>query len=149
MWTFSWLRQHKLVLTGISKKGVTFSSVQPTTSTKWVLLTIYRHCFYISFWVTRIMHVINTCKWNINLNTSKVGIQNKKYIYINNFDKNGKIRTNWYGHIFFIVHVLTCTNYENHIFCYNFSCVNVCEIRICHILHLFIRYTMSHFLYWK
>ena len=30
---------------------------------------------------------------------------------------------------------------KNHVFCYNFSCVNICEIRICHLLHLFIRYT--------
>ena len=28
---------------------------------------------------------------------------------------------------------------KNHIFCYNFSCVNVCEIGIRHLLHLFIR----------
>ena len=38
---------------------------------------------------------------------------------------------------------------KNHVFCYNFSCMNVCELRICHLLHLFVRYTMYHLLYWK
>ena len=35
---------------------------------------------------------------------------------------------------------------KNHAFCYNFSCVNVCEIRICHLFYFFIRSTMYHLL---
>ena len=31
------------------------------------------------------------------------------------------------------------------IFCYKFPCVNVCEVKICHLLHLFIRYIMYPF----
>ena len=38
---------------------------------------------------------------------------------------------------------------KNHVFCYSFSCVTDCETRLCHLLNLFIRYTMYHFLYWK
>ena len=55
-----------------------------------------------------------------------------------------------YGHVFsflfffFTVHIFTRAKYENHVLCYNFSCVNLCKIRICHLLHLFIRYTMYH-----
>ena len=48
--------------------------------------------------------------------------------------------------VVFIIHIPTGTNYENHVFCYNFSCVNVCEIRICHLFYFFIRYTMDHLL---
>ena len=51
---------------------------------------------------------------------------------------------------FFIVYIFWHTQImKNHVFCYNSSCVNVCEIRISHLLHLFIRYKMYHFLYWK
>ena len=38
---------------------------------------------------------------------------------------------------------------KNHVFCYSFSCVTDCETRLCHLINLFIRYTMYHFLYWK
>ena len=34
------------------------------------------------------------------------------------------------GHVFF------------QIFCYKYPCVNVCEVKIGHLLHLFIRYIM-------
>ena len=34
---------------------------------------------------------------------------------------------------------------KNHVFCWIFFCVNVCEIRLFHLLHLFIRYTMYLF----
>ena len=34
---------------------------------------------------------------------------------------------------------------KNHVFGYNFLCVNVREIRICHLVDLFIRYTSTNF----
>ena len=47
-------------------------------------------------------------------------------------------------HIFGHVQIM-----KNQVFCSNFSCVNICEIGLCHLLHLFIRYTIYHFLHWK
>lgn len=48
--------------------------------------------------------------------------------------KNGKIPKGR----FFIVDILTCTNYETSRFLRVFLCVNLCQIRICDLLHLFI-----------
>ena len=54
------------------------------------------------------------------------------------------------GDFFFLLYIFWHVQImKNHVLSYNFSCVNVCEIRICYLLHLFIRYTMCHFLYWK
>ena len=66
----------------------------------------------------------------ISLNSSS-----EKHVYLDIFFL-------WY--IFWHVQIM-----KNHVFCYNFSCVNVCEIGIYHLLHLFIRYTMYLFLYRK
>ena len=54
-----------------------------------------------------------------------------------------------YGHFFLLYIFCHIQIMKNDVFCYNFSCVNVCVLKICHLLHLFIRYTMYHFLYWK
>ena len=48
---------------------------------------------------------------------------------------------------FIIAQLLTCKTMKNVVLCYNFSCVNIRELRFCHLFDLFIRYTMYHLLY--
>ena len=47
------------------------------------------------------------------------------------------------GHVFFIAQILTCTNYEKSHFCYNFACVNFCEIRLCHLFLPFAIFSLD------
>ena len=54
-----------------------------------------------------------------------------------------------YGHFFLLYIFCHIQIMKNDVFCYNISCVNVSEIRIFHLLHLFIRYTKYQYLYWK
>ena len=56
----------------------------------------------------------------------------------------------WFCTCFFLFYVFWHVQImKNQVFCHNFPCVNVCEIRICHLLHIFVRYTIYHFLDWK
>ena len=71
-----------------------------------------------------------------------LSISNLQLLFLKHYYVHLTTRTLFLFYIFWHVQIM-----KNHVFCYTFSCVNVCELQMCHLFHLFIRYLMYCILY--